>query len=163
MLPIKQSLQLLNALSLRLKHKVMLSIRQSYEVQNAVILLNPIQMVNYPACRQQAAICLFPYQDMFKHIDASFSSRVVWCKYHSIAFRILANTTFPVCTVVATPSLSSDLFPAINAKIGWSFLGIIGQDIVASLTTYGAFVARAFTISTIFHNKIISVRSLNVK
>jgi len=60
MLAIKQGFKFLNALCFCLKNKVMLLIRQGYQVARVIVVFDTVQMVNYPPFREWFTINLLP-------------------------------------------------------------------------------------------------------
>ena len=64
MLLIKQSLQLLNAFSFGLEDNPVFHTRQGHKVNRSVVVLNPVEMMNYPSIRNQFPVGLLPYYHM---------------------------------------------------------------------------------------------------
>jgi len=67
MLPIEQSFEFLDTFCFCLKNKVMLLIRQGYQIAEAIISLDSVQMVNYPIFWQGFFVRLFPDPNMFQN------------------------------------------------------------------------------------------------
>jgi len=96
---IKQSLKLLYSLSLSLKDKVVLLVRQGYQIARSIIVLNSVKVMNNPAFRQRFAVSFFPYKDMLKDVATFISSRMVWFKNTNITPCSASqsnSSTFPV-------------------------------------------------------------------
>lgn len=95
-LVIKQGFKLLNAFSFGLKDKVMLLVRQTFQVSWSVIIWYPIEMVNNPAFRQWLAMSLLPNKDMLHYIPIFTCPGMLRFKYHNIAIVGLNPTTYPI-------------------------------------------------------------------
>jgi hypothetical protein len=95
-LAIKQSLNLLYAFCLSLKHSLVFPIWQGYQISWAVIIFNPIQMVNNPPLGQGFPMRTFPCQPMFPNISFIVSLWVFRHKNQNIT-PLDASPPFPVC------------------------------------------------------------------
>ena len=98
---IKQGFKFLNTPRLSLENKVMFFVRQAFEVFRAVIILNSIQVVNYPVFRQWFAVSFFPDKNVFQYIASSTSSTVVFFQNENVAIFSLNSPTFPSCSFLA--------------------------------------------------------------
>lgn len=94
-LPIHDSFQFLYSLGFSLKNKIMFLGRQTYEILRAVVILNPVKVMNYPAFRQRLVVSLFPNKDMFTDI-AIDCSRMVGHSNMCISMRVYYTTTNPI-------------------------------------------------------------------
>lgn len=92
---IKQRLQFLNSLGLRLKHKVMFPIRQCQKVFNAIIVLYPIKVMNNPTSGHRFIVGSFPNKQMFIDIALAIRPAMFRLRYSYIAIDIFAAPTFP--------------------------------------------------------------------
>jgi len=103
-LTIKQSFQLLNTLGFGLKHKVMFLVRKSYQIAWAVISLNAIKVMHYPALRQWLAMRLLPNNNMFSDIAISIGSWMLRSpqKHISTAFH---PSALPIRVFVSLPCI----------------------------------------------------------
>lgn len=115
MLVIKESLKLLNPFGFGLKEQVMFLVRQALKIHRAVIILNPIEVVNYPTFRQRFAMSLFPNKDMLKNIAFS-ASGVIWHPYLNIAVTF-NSSTLPIITESGTPSFLLTFSALISSEI----------------------------------------------
>ena len=100
---IKQSFKFLDAFCLSLKHKVVFLIRKSYQIARAVVIFNPIEMVNNPSFRQRLAVGLFPDKDMLTNIAIPIGSWVVRSMNKDIS-RTSYSPTFPVMMLLFSPN-----------------------------------------------------------
>lgn len=94
-LMIKQAFKFLDTLSLSPKDKVMLLIRETYQIIGAVVIRNTIKVMHNPAPGQWPSICLLPYKDMFKYITIFKSPRVLRLINKNITIRMNGSTALP--------------------------------------------------------------------
>lgn len=142
-LAVKQGFQLLNTTGFSLQDKEMLSIWQGLQVYRAVIILNAVQVMNYPTLWKAFVVEEFPIEEMLRDISLVVSPGVVRFMNSDITTIILKFSTFPVLmifslleksceefsrspsvfhqAVSATLRFWLDNFPTINAPI-WRLL-----------------------------------------
>jgi len=77
-LTVKQGFKFLDALGFGLKHAVMLPVRHSNKIYGSVIMLDAVQMMDYPTWRQRFSMRLLPDKNVLKDIYPSFT-RTFWC------------------------------------------------------------------------------------
>lgn len=99
---IKHSFQFLNTFSFSLKNKVMFLVRQSYKIARAIVMFNPIKVMNYPTIRQRFPVNLFPYKKMLSNIAISICSRMLWAQYKNIPIFLSIDSTSPIMMSLAS-------------------------------------------------------------
>lgn len=136
MLIIKQCFKFLNAFSFSSKDKIVLSIRQGYEVLYSVVMFNSIEMMNYPTFRQWLTIGLFPYKQMLSDmiIKCSWMSRGI---NENISCFFLKSATLPLIVLLSCTTMPT----TITSNSCQSFH-------VAMLTPCSSTVSRFTTIYT---------------
>ena len=92
---IKQSFKFLYPFCLSLKHKIMLLIRHGYQILGAIIILDAVQVVDYPAFRQWLAVSLFPNKNVFHNIAIFTCTMMLTFEYHNIVMAF-DFATFPI-------------------------------------------------------------------
>lgn len=97
----KQRFQLLNTLCFSSQQKKVLFRRQRNKILGAIVVLNSIKMMNYPAFRQKLVVGLLPHQDMFTNIPPCVCSWVVR-EMHKYIIPMSISATSPIKTAGVT-------------------------------------------------------------
>ncbi len=142
---IKQSLKFLYAFIFSV-HKCrtpMFVFGQSHQIARAIIILNPIQMMNYITIRDWLFMIFFPDKDVFPHISTLSRSWVGWIPNKNITFGF-NSATFPTRTsltqAVATATLLGNRgngFATINTFFLYLFISLNPKSFLGfPLTTF---------------------------
>ncbi len=120
---IQKGFKFLDAFSFSLEDKVMLLVWQSLQVLRAVIILNPIKMMDNPSFRQRFSVSFFPYKSMLANITFLVS---LWM-LRSIHIYITLARCFAASPIISwlafnvasSTSKSSEVtwFTAINTRV----------------------------------------------
>lgn len=98
---VKYCFEFLNAFRFSLQYTSMCSIGKRLKINRAIIIFNPIQMMDYPTFRQRIVMCLFPYKDMLQDITISLCSRMIPILYKHVAIFILTLSPLPVMVLLS--------------------------------------------------------------
>ena len=183
---VKQRFQFLNTLRFGLKDKVMFSIRQGYQVLKAVIILDPVKMMNKPTLRQKLPIGFFPNKNVLTDISVPIGSWVFRSGNKNISTALYSAPLpivvflpkfdkvahFAVCpsalSFATWTSLSSEGYcrcatvKAQMVRMLSGFMGTVRTPLGASLYRFTAIWTRVlipfvkFNLSLVSHNHIIS-------
>ncbi len=110
----KQSLKFLNTLCFGLKNKVMLLSRQSLQVLRAVIVLDAVKMMNYPAFRQWLTVSFFPYKNVLKDIAVG-GAGMLWLPNKNIPITVFSFTAFPLRMIYTCAKLTSTMLTRLRS------------------------------------------------
>jgi len=133
-LTIEQGFKFLNTLSLSLKHKVVFFIRQGLKIADAVVVLDSIKMVHYPALRQWLFICLLPYKMMLKNISVS-CPRVFRIMQIYISRFALKSATFPTTVLCPLDRIRCCKVNNITITASFGHSGISPTYLLATINT----------------------------
>ena len=129
----ENSLQFLNTPCFSLENKEMFLTRKCYQVDRAVIILDAVQMMDYPSSRKRFIMELFPNKPMLQYITSPVMCWVVRFIYQNITLFINISTTFPI----------SRMFSQWQIR---PLLRMTNEFVVATHTSFRSAVAKVATI-----------------
>lgn len=122
----KHCFQFLNVFSLCCQNFAMFKRRQGKQISRAIIILNPIKVMNMPAFRQWFFVYCLPNKDMFHNISSFICPWIFRFPNHNIASFQLVSSTFPVATTrFIKKAVLSTMCCLIAYKCTANFAGVI--------------------------------------
>jgi hypothetical protein len=179
-LSIQSSFKLLNTFSFGSEHEGMFLTGQGYKVAQTIIILDAVEVVNYPTIREGLTISLFPNKDMLSNITSFTRSwmfrgidlNIAICDYFAslpenmLCPRLKDGAINPSCqpvftsTLSASSSLTANQLPTINTWMSFR----LPPPVMASLSpifsllwwqSIGTFYKSALNISFYLHIPIV--------
>ncbi len=152
MLIIKQGFKFLNTFLEFRYYQAVLLFRFSKQIRRTIVILYPVVVMNFPACRHWFAVSLFPHKDMLKDIEIRSRSRMSGPVDKHIPARMFMLTTFPISAVSTFPSTFLAVFSSHTSWVATYRAGVLMVKLILP-----SLLQKFFSILQI----ILSIHSFN--